>query len=435
MYAFDYSTQSMLQSIPERTAASGHVYMYGDHDFKPTTDNRFHLLAVAFSSLKLLEVYALWVLGGHALACATALSWAYFSVAALLLHLHQQYMYSRPDLRNCRSIDVIAGHLPNTKLPGGFAKIVIGAVDNYRTSLINRIFWGVGALICVGSLGTTFLLLDQVSTDLVNIWVIFQVIWLACRIFFNYFSKPVDWMVHRMLRAHTWQTLPVNMKERVFNLILGISKYQAGVHPRRLSSYKEDLSITHQFINLLSAYPLHTSFPFELSSGGIELDIVAVLGDTLLSSVAWAFGLGLSSMDLYDSCVVILRATSKPGSTESLQQATRTIAIPSARVLSGQPERVPDAESSRVSQFVPKGSSNSGFNLTWWYWIPCGERKWLQLSSQDMKFLGKRQAELLTDDELTAVLSKGLLNIDLTTAEDLRAIVKYSNLAAGVLFS
>jgi len=82
----------------------------------------------------------------------------------------------------------------------------------------------------------------------------------------------------------------------------------------------------------------------------VEIDIEAVFGDTMLSSISWITDLQMSSMDLYDTSLVVIKL------------AGRTFIIPSARALSPppKPRTGKDAESDAVLGFYPKGGTNDG---------------------------------------------------------------------------
>jgi hypothetical protein len=144
---------------------------------------------------------------------------------------------------------------------------------------------------------------------------------------------------------------------------------------------------------------------------------MAVVGDLILTSAAWMHGTALNGMDLYDSCIVFL------GTKASV------FAVPSARVLSQSYPAVPpkrDIESPVVRRFVPRSSPNTRHHLCWWYWIPCGDGLWLQLQSEDMKILGERKAEIVTNAQITRKLQVENLNISLTKVEDVKHITDLS---------
>jgi len=127
-------------------------------------------------------------------------------------------------------------------------------------------------------------------------------------------------------------------------------------------------------------------------------------------------------MDLYDCCLLFLNVQGS------------LIALPVARVLSAPLTSKLDVESSIVdSDIVNKGSTNTGKGITWWYWIPCGEDRWLQTCTEDMKFLGKREAHVLSDAQVTQKLSQGRLIVSLKSVQDVRDVVSVSREACQIL--
>jgi len=327
-------------------------------------------------------------------------------------------------------VDIIAGQLPTPKATGGGRKIFLGAVDSFRRSMWWRISWGIGAFVCMGSLIATYVILKQAPASAVNLWVAFQLLWLALRFIFYYFSEPADPMAYRMMVSRSWDSLSTPMKERVINLTLALSKHQVQVHPRGTLAYRQDSLSAQQLTNLLSRPALHVHLPLGSTETLTEVNVLGVVGDVVLSSAAWITGSTLTGMDLYDSCIVVLSLSSPPGS-----HATKTFAIPSARVLSGPTSYMTyDIESSTASQFVPKGTSNLGYKLTWWYWIPCTQGTWLQIRSDDaMGILGRRKVEVLTDEELTRKLAMGNLNISFAHAQEVKEAVNLSRSGRDIL--
>jgi hypothetical protein len=68
---------------------------------------------------------------------------------------------------------------------------------------------------------------------------------------------------------------------------------------------------------------IYSRYPFALFIGEeVELYVSEVIGDTLLSSVAWIFGSEKGGFDFYDTCIMLLTAKGKG------------VAIPASRVLS-----------------------------------------------------------------------------------------------------
>jgi hypothetical protein len=152
------------------------------------------------------------------------------------------------------------------------------------------------------------------------------------------------------------------------------------------------------------------------------MSIVEIIGDTVLASGAWMAGSTLTGMDLYDSCLIVVDVRGT------------LMAIPAARVLAGLSMVRSDIESSAGGLIIPKGSMNSGETslLLWHYWVPCGAGLWLRLKTEDasLTILGKRQAQVVSDAQVTERLARGELNVSLTSVEEVKNIVKMSTDAA-----
>ncbi|KAF2270828.1 hypothetical protein CC78DRAFT_573184 [Lojkania enalia] len=97
-------------------------------------------------------------------------------------------------------------------------------------------------------------------------------------------------------------------------------------------------------------------------SDTVEVKIKAVIGDTLLSGLAWVISSPLTNMDLYDSCLVVIAIDGK------------SIIVPSARVLSGHVKEIREPKANveeRVPrEFIPKGGPNDAVDMGWVFWIP-----------------------------------------------------------------
>ena len=167
-----------------------------------------------------------------------------------------------------------------------------------------------------------------------------------------------------------------------------------------------------------------------MSSNAIRLNILAVIGDTTLSSAAWIIGdQKYSPMDLYDSCIIIFEVPSFE------EKPSKALAIPAARVYSGRftwsGTVTQDAEESLEPLFVSRGTG-SQVNVeeqTWIYWIPCETGDWLQFKCRGA-VLGRQTGEVLTETQLDRILGAGNLNISLKDVADVKSIVGTSREAA-----
>jgi hypothetical protein len=104
------------------------------------------------------------------------------------------------------------------------------------------------------------------------------------------------------------------------------------------------------------------------------------------------------------------------------------LAIPSARVLTdAKPSiRVTDPEHGEKRFFPPRGGSNSGKAIAWWYWIPHGDGQWLQAHTEQMQFKGLRKALIVTDEQVEKKLASGDLFVSLQRVDQVKEIVKNS---------
>lgn len=63
------------------------------------------------------------------------------------------------------------------------------------------------------------------------------------------------------------------------------------------------------------------------------------------------------------------------------------------------------------------------------YWIPCGEGRWLQAQTTDLKFLGLRSAKIRSDAQVTQKFTKGELLVSLSVVDHVKEIVSHSKTA------
>jgi len=331
-------------------------------------------------------------------------------------------------------IDIVAGILPTAvNHIEGTRKVVLGAMKNPKSSLWWKFIWITTALLHTASLLISYILLSQQSTQVVLTWAAFQIIWLLLRLLISVLADTSETVVGRPMQGHQLDALPPAMKLRVANLALGIAKYQTHSHPRGLPAYSNDTFSAHQISTILATPNLRKDYILPQGDDQtVQLNIHAVIGDTALSSVAWVLGSTLTSMDLYDSCIVVLN----PPISEN--HPRRPIAIPAVRVNSQIPVGK-DYYGSETAEpiFMPRGAGGGPEVKVkqWIFWIPCGSGKWLHFKTPNTSVLGRRPAEVLTDAQVTKMLSAGNLNISLKEAEELKAIVDISRKAANHLLS
>lgn len=260
-------------------------------------------------------------------------------------------------------------------------------------------------------------------------WTAFQFFWLAVRSIFYHFAEGTGTVIHYPLSlGQDWKAIEPYFKTRILRLALALSTYQIHLHPRGAYSYEEDFKPRHRIENLQREFALT---PEKIRQGSIELSVTAVIGDTVLSSACWILGSELTGSQLYDSCIIILdiKGTS--------------VAIPCARALAAKNiYNSSDIENGMEVNFTPRGAGsrhppiegrNNGTGITWWYWIPCEGNLWLQTHSTDMKFLGKRTADILPSEQVTQKLASGELLIGMSEVAHVEEVVRKSIAACDVL--
>ncbi|KIM42270.1 hypothetical protein M413DRAFT_444704 [Hebeloma cylindrosporum] len=472
VYAFDSAT-SVTLSEPSSTDSTLIVHTHYPYAFYRPHHLRFQITVLSLSLLKFLEIYALFLMGGTLIAALSAVPFLFSFCSALCLEIHDILAARRP-VEVDGHLDLIAASpLPTTKRLGGPRKVVLGALPNPRTSSPWwKFFW-----IVTGTLQTLFIVLSYVllgdqKSEFVFTWAGFQLFWLVARILIFNLTENTHPMAGRPMKGSSLEALSPSLRLRVANLVLALGQYQAHVHPRNWDAYLDDSFSTRQIARLLAPENIAEVYPLlpartsstssrdslqtpSVSSGIspssttsflpirsektmsaaapriIKVNILAVIGDTSLSSAAWMLGNSkYSPMDLYDSCIVVFEVTSSSSfssssttlhpSSSSLdtfdsekhspnpitphtqtQTQKRVLAIPAARVFSARSQwfDVIAAQSSSGEDgieplFIPRGTGSQvhADEKTWIYWVPCaafdGEEdnnnnnhRWLQIKS------------------------------------------------------
>jgi len=274
----------------------------------------------------------------------------------------------------------------------------------------------------------SYITLGQQDPHVVLVWTGFQFLWLGVRILIYHTTDPVDPMALRMLVARSWANLPKELQGRVLELVCGLAQCQMFVHPRGQRQYLEDTFCYRQLGIILNGSDPTTLYPLPSPCPSVTLQLTAVLGDTLLSSAMWITGSKITPMDLYDSCIVVF---SLP---KWKSVASRTIAVPAVRVLSGIWGSPVGSEHFLGGTFVPKGAGNRGHGLTWFFWVPCGEGLWIQIRRpMEHQILDSCEGEIRTDAQVSELLASGTLNISLTAVEEVRTTLELSRKASDVI--
>ncbi|KAJ7147020.1 hypothetical protein C8R44DRAFT_758615 [Mycena epipterygia] len=436
VYAMDHRTSLMLRGMPD--TAIGHpiqVFAYADYIFCRYRYALFQVPVLLLSVSKLVEVYVLRMHGASLLLrMVSAMPWIFFFLGAIVMETHE-FLLGRKREPEFGERDIIAGQLPMAGRRGGIRKIVVGGPEDPRaTTLTWRLFWAVGAAVSAASIILSYVAMAQEPRATIFIWTGFQLLWLGVRILVYHLAEPVNPMFQRLLVIRPWETLSADLKDRVVNLTLALGKSQTFVHPRGHYQYAED-AFTLRILRLVQnnpapgdVYPLPT---IHLPTARVE--IAAIVGDTALSAAMWMTGSKTAPMDLYDSCVVVFVVP------DAHRSAQRTVAVPAARVLSGVTFRPADVEAERGTPvFVPKGASNTGAGLVWWYWVPCAAGLWLEIrvpissrafSEQGLTVLGTHEASVRSDSQVSALLAAGKLNIGLKNVGELKDVVELSRKA------
>ncbi|KAJ3501236.1 hypothetical protein NLJ89_g9431 [Agrocybe chaxingu] len=438
VYAFDYSTSAMLNRVPETEPGQlTRVFAYARYNFVRKHSTGIQMGATCLSFLKLTESYILWRNNSEMLAMVTSIPWFYFVIAAIVEEVIELRRAANPETM-LGPIDILSGTVPAVGRPGSSRKIIIGAAQNPRHALRWTIMWSVGAIICTSSTLMTYLLLGKQSTEVVLVWVGFQALWMALRLLVHHLVEPYDPVESRQLADQSLSSLSPDMKMRVLRLAMALSKYQASIHPRGDYSYLYDCFTASDIPPLLaqhaSVYPTNNFTSSGASLASIRVSIKAVIGDTTLSSATWISGSKPIPMDLYDSCVVVFNIGTKDNLSSDISlpsYSSSHLAVPAVRVLSGKtvgPSLPTDPEKDATIHFVPKGSSNIGFGLTWLYWIPLDSGGWLFVSTAEdsLDVRGRQVGCLMTDGEVTEQLSAGRLNIGFSHVDDVKAALEMS---------
>lgn len=430
IYAFDQYTSGKLEVLPDNASTKSiqaHLLARDPHSKERRMRNAVRdWTGILISTSKLVEIVILWKHDAVSLSLINGLCWLYYFLAAAVLQLcglSREYS----EAAKCCEVDIIAGQLPTPMKIGGPHKILLGAPENVRNDMFWRLTWAFGSLVSTATVIGTYMVLGQQQARVFAIWTGFQFFWLAMRSVFYHFTEEIDSIFHYPISlGNYWKAIPPRSKTRIRRLAFALSKYQIHAHPRGLYSYQEDCQSLQKVENMHKEFVLTTE---ERPLGTIDLSITAVIGDTLLSSACWILGSELTSLQLYDSCIVIL----------DIRGAS--VAIPCARVLTDKPPGS-DIECGMEIKFPPRGieprnpskvGQNKGTGISWWYWIPCGEGLWLQIHSTDLKILGKQTASILSDDQVTKKLKSGDLFIGLSEVAHVKEVVRNSVYACEIL--
>ena len=417
------------------------VYLYSVNPFYPPHDPWFQIPVLLLSLAKVGEGFVLYHFAG-ALGIVTLVPWAYFFLVACIIELREIIVARRPPVFD-GEIDTIVGQFPSmTQLAESPPRswVVIGAPRNPRKAIWWKAAWVLGALICPLVTGFTYLSLAQQTNEIVMLWLMFQGLWLLGRILVHHYAESSkEAIAPRLLYKRPWESLPGIFRERIVNLMVALSKYMVSVHPRQEHAYRDNVSTPLELRRIIIKTPTMLNYPLNeplkpsnYNRSQVDIEIHAVIGDPTLISAVWLANIpGLTFDSMYDTCILSLKL---PLATS--QYAT----IPCVRFLAGVPASEPlvfDEETNQpldsVPQFFPKGRLHDP-QCTWWYLIPAGERSWLVIR-QDVwsPVLGKHSAEVMSDERVTAILSRGNLLISIAHVDDVKSALENSRKARETL--
>lgn len=439
IYALDEWSAGPLRScttLEQGDPLQAHLYMR-DPQWAPShrSQAKANLLYTLLTTTKVVEMYLLYHYGSLRIFWITGVTWSYFFLCAIILQLFDSIRM--PYLgKHEKCIDIVVGRLPTPSAIGGERKVLFGVPLNPRKHPLWQAIWITGSIVCVCALVGTYVLLPKEPAVCFQIWLTFQLAWLLLRSILFHFARKTDDAKHIITPMVTKEYQPLHFNRRLLGLSVALSRYQMLNHPRGAYSYTGDANdpatIKTHFDEGHWEFLDHFQLPEQATVGAkIEISVVAVIGDTLLSSVAWLMGSPLTGMDLYDTCILVVRSADN-----------QTSLIPACRVLSGlcDPNKDADPELTMPSRFMPKGVSNSGADISWRYWIPCGGNKWISChtifatpTKQSLVITGKQEMVVTSAENITEQLRRGELLVSMTSVKDVEDVVALSAAAAKIL--
>ncbi|KAJ7462519.1 hypothetical protein FB451DRAFT_1180811 [Mycena latifolia] len=280
-YAIDYHNSLMLRRIPETAVGDPiQVFVYANNKFYRPRYAPFQVPAVFFSTVKMVEAYVLWTSGARTLGIVSAVPWLYFFTGAILIQI-RELLLSRRREPEFRDLDIITGQLPTVNRRGGRRKIVLGAAEDPRISILWRIFWAVGAVVTTTSIICAYIIMTAVSRNTVLIWAGFQLLWLGARILVYHLAEPATPMLQRLCSVRPYETLSVDLRRRVVNLAFALGRSQTAFHPREQAQYAGDSFSLDALYLVQKTLAPDDGFPLQLPAPrptSILVDIIAVLG-------------------------------------------------------------------------------------------------------------------------------------------------------------
>ena len=384
---------------------------------------RLDWIFLLLSFTKVIELALLIRLGSLAIGVASSLPWAYTMVSALVLqsrHITRGFEKTLPT----GDVDILAGDLPNMYSGGSGAKVLLGAPRNFRHHELWTAFWAIGAVTFVASLVTLYASLRQSTSSAILLWLGFQLLWLLARsvVFQLLEATDTEYTMSGPGRSTQAITPGTDVHGRLLGLLQALILYQDRFMTRSEHDLKETREVarilelpTYQFHNLFSAQSVPVG-------GTIDIEIHAVIGDSVLRSGAWLGGIKLSGIEpnenegvhSYDCAVVILN-----------DRLHNLCAYPAVRAACGPDQSQPvgdnpaaaETGSTVVRQYFPRGAVATPQSGTvpqkhrWFYWLPRSDGTWLQVVWEKGEQLGRRNGTVTTDEMFTALLEGRTLQI------------------------
>ncbi|GFF60220.1 hypothetical protein IFM51744_10227 [Aspergillus udagawae] len=312
-------------------------------------------------------------------------------------------------------LDIVAGALPTARRPkAGDRQVYLGIPRNFRRGIWWTITWGFGTLVYAVSVPCCYVLLRMQRTEVKWVWIGFQSIWMLLRLVFFQIAEGADNPKSHPPERKLLKELKNGERKRLWNLLLGLAKYQIRFHPRGSYSYEGAL----ETIEAVFMADFQDNLPSHVKEKPGILRITGVVDDTILSAAAWLKGSEHDALSFYDCSVV------------SVNHNGLKIAVPACRVLyTLDKKQNVDTEIGIIPDFVPKGGPNRGRQYVGWCsWMRLPGRKWLQVKSRDLTVTGKdNEIRVMTDPELDERLQKGDMCISLEKADQVRSIVEKSS--------
>ena len=379
--------------------------------------------------VKLLEFCALWFLGARLLACVTCITWAYFLISAVVLQLLSVSSELEGSNRLTTCLDLLEGNLPSFQVPGGERKVLLGVPLNVRRHMAWRIAWLLGAIVSTATMVPLYQIIGSYKTRIFYVWVAFQAIWLLARSIYFHFADEMIHFHSTIAPISEDEAQNPEIKLRLLALIGAVSQQMIPAHPRGSYCYSLDCNDPCNIMSFFRHAEWRVStdvldYTSRKVGDEVEIDVEAVVGDTMLSSVSWITDLQLSSKDLYDTSLVVIKLNGQ------------TFIIPSARALSTppKPRGGENAEEGPRPGFYPKGGTNDGTSVAWIFWVPAGVDRWLFLSP-GLDFVGRLTGVVLDDAEVSRRLAIGSFYISLRDTQEIKEIIFSSAMVGEALCS